>query len=195
MTDIERRIRAATGWDSDQYRAAGQKAKTLVLLGGDKARYQREYDRLKAKVRNYNRLTGQNVSAAKMLYNKYAFSTPSQTLRTIEKLPTSRLSVSGISIKGQTGKEVTHARAGELFGAGYTDFFNKFGDPRETKSTYGFFSSASEETRKKFAQMLEEGATPAELFGELIPHLEQNRQARKAGGMRGKNGTYTGSDI
>lgn len=195
MTDIERRIRAATGWDADQYREAGQRAKTLVLLGGDKARYQREYDRLKAKVRNYNRLTGQHVSAAKMLYNKYAFSTPSQTLHTIEKLPTSRLSVSGISIKGQSGKEVPHKRAGELFGAGYTDFFNKFGDPRETQSTYGFFSSASEETRKEFAELIENGATPAELFGRLIPHLEKNRQARKAGGMRGRNGTYTGSDI
>lgn len=195
MTDVERRIRAITGWSPEQYKKAGQRAKTLALLGGDKERYQREYDRLKAKVRNYNRLTGQNVSAAKMLYNKYAFSTPSQTLRSIEKLPTSRFSVSGMSIKGQRGKEVTHEQAETLFGTGYTDFFNKFGDPRETKSTYGFFSSASEETRKEFTKLIEDGATPAELFGKLIPHLEQNRQARQAGGMRGKNGTYTGSDI
>lgn len=195
MTDIERRIRAATGWTAAEYRKASLTARTRALMGEGSETYQREYDRLKAQVRNYNRLTGQNVSAARLLYNKYAFKEPSRTLKTVESLPTSRLKVQGMSITGQSGKEVSHEKAGRLFSAGYYDFYDKFGDPDDPDSTYGFFASASDETRAKFSAMIDSGATPAELFREMTSLLESNRQARKAGNMRGRGGRITGSDL
>lgn len=182
------------------------KEETLSLMPPeDRARYQAIYDRVKAQVRNANRLAGTNASAAQVLRNIYKYGSkaekpsPSDFEKFALSLPVSRLQVEDGKVyrqRAKIGKErqaISAKSAINYRGGAFSYLWSTWGQPLdEDAEEYGDgLLGHSERLSRAVREMIAGGATPDQVNAFLVGEAKSNREKRRAGNYS----AVTGSDL